>query len=186
MATRFDANSTDGQGVMRLEYFWKTKRWYKRMLVCMLECCMVDAFRAYEYVLGPLETNDFWNEGGDGSGSRIVKFTTMVIDSILKRVRDDDFTPQTTRTNESMCYLELIDTRTVSKPGAKGEGKRTYPYKLACVQCKRAKRRPSGSNRCYRSIWRCAKHPECVLCPAKDRTCFAEHCDLYIDGSPGE
>ena len=156
------------------------------MLVCMLECCMVDAFRAYEYELGPLETDGFYTVDGDGSGSRVTKFTTMVIDSILKRVRDDDFTPQTTRTSQSMCYLELIDTRTVSKPGSKGEGKRTYPYKLTCVQCKKAKRRPPGTDRCYRSVWRCAGHPECVLCPAKDRTCFAEHCDLYLDAESVE
>ena len=102
--------------------------------------------------------------------------------TILRQARLASITSfaKTTRTNQSMCYLELIGTRTVSKPGSKGEGKRTYPYKLTCVQCKKAKRRPPGSERCYRSIWRCARHPECVLCPAKDRTCFAEHCDLYV------
>ena len=107
------------------------------MLVCIIECCMVDAFRAYEYEAGTIEIDANINSA-DNSTSRVTKFTTMVVDSMLKRAEIDCAAPTTHRTTENMCYLELIGHRTVSKSGAKGEGKRTYPYKLACVQCKKA------------------------------------------------
>ena len=65
----------------------------------------------------------------------------MLVDSMLKRaeicLKIDCSTPATNRTRESMCYLELIGNRKVSKPGSKGGGKRTYPYKLTCVCVRR-------------------------------------------------
>ena len=38
------------QGYLKLESFWKVKKWEKRMLISMLSSCLVDAFCLWEHL----------------------------------------------------------------------------------------------------------------------------------------
>lgn len=161
-----DEHNRFRQGVLRLEYFWKTKQYEKRMLVCMLSTCMVNAFHAWEYELGPDVHND-----DTKISSRIIRFVVLVIDAILPSLQEGPASPS--QTSNHPCQLETIDkqvTTTGSNVGHK------YAITRACTQCVKHKRRNGkGGKRARTTAFRCRVHKDVYLCNSDHGTCLVDH-----------
>ena len=150
------------QGLLRLENFWKTKRWQSRVITSILSTTLVDSFKAWEVYHPPSITDDRIVE------SRLQDFTIKLIEELCKDVVNMD-------ENVEQCELIPIGSKTVDKGRSIG---RIYAEQQRCVECVKESRKLKDG-RAPKTKWRCKIHPEAFLCPSTKGRCFSNHCLAY-------
>ena len=164
-----DGHNQLRQGVLKLEEFWKVKKWSKRMLVSLHSSCLVDAFNVWEYYHPPTEAaqkeSDF--------GSRIIAWTCAMVEELLPKMATQVDRWGNRVEEEGHCELRKNFTKEVSEEGSTSMG-RVYREQQRCAMCVKHKRH-NKDNRSHKTIWHCESHPDVFLCNNETRPCLAEH-----------
>ena len=98
---QIDLHNNFRQGQLRLEKFFKTKHWNRRVLTSILSSTMVDAFRAWEFHFPP-----GIRDADNDMKSRLKSFVARVIDETKPELSTDELPPNVLA--DHVCQLELI------------------------------------------------------------------------------
>jgi hypothetical protein len=158
-----DQHNACRQGLLKLENFWKTKRWQTRMVTSIFSSTLVDSFKAWETYHPPSETA----ASTKVLESRLQDFVVKLISELT----DGSVDPGVC--NEDECELVPIGVSTVQEGDNKG---RTYATQMRCAECVKHGRK-LRDGRCRKTQWKCRLHPDVYLCPANKGPCFSVHCN---------
>jgi hypothetical protein len=157
-----DQHNACRQGLLKLENFWKTKRWQTRIVTSIFSSTLVGSSKAWEVYHPPSDTPLC-----PILESRLQGFVVKLIGELSDGTVDPD------ACNEDECELVSIGTSTVQEGDNKG---RTYATQMRCTECVKGKRK-IRDGRCRKTKWKCRLHPNVYLCPASKGPCFSVHCN---------
>ena len=165
-AQGIDGHNQLRQGNLKLESFWKVKKWEKRMLTSMMSTSLVDSFCVWEHFHEATpESRAACNE------SRVINWTCELIEELCPSLTS---TPDNPIALQHACHLVKLP-KTVTKSGANVG--REYRVQQRCTTCVKAGRKEkAGVQRAPKTLWMCAACSPTVYCCNSDKdVCFAEH-----------
>ena len=165
-AQGIDGHNQLRQGNLKLESFWKVKKWEKRMVTSMMSTCLVDSFNVWEhYHEVTAETRAACAE------SRVINWACDLIEELCPSLTS---LPDNQLESQHACHLVKLPT-TITKSGA--HVGREYRQQQRCSMCIKAGRTEKpGSTRAPKTLWKCAAcSPEVRMCDCEKSVCFSEH-----------